>query len=57
MSNNPADYRPPVEKDEFITGIGDDGARSECCGHSRGENGGKQCVTQRQAVSFLFLHQ
>ena len=24
MSNNPADYRPPVEKDEFITGIGDD---------------------------------
>ena len=24
MSNNPADYRPPVEKDEFITTIGDD---------------------------------
>ncbi len=24
MSINPADFRPPVEKDEFITGIGDD---------------------------------
>lgn len=24
MSNNPADFRPPVEKDEFITGIGND---------------------------------
>ena len=24
MSINPAEFRPPVEKDEFITGIGDD---------------------------------
>ena len=24
MSNNPADYRPPVEKGEFITAVGDD---------------------------------